>query len=438
MNGRVAAEEIFLAAVRSVLPSRLVRKHLELNEKGIRAGGKFFNHSNLGNIYLVGAGKASAMMAYEAEDILGDKVTGGHVVVKYGFSCALGRIGISEAGHPVPDRNSFFATGKILDIARSAGIDDLVICLISGGGSSLLADLPDGISEKSMMRMHGLLVNSGASIAEINTVRKHLSMVKGGQLARTVYPAHIVSLIISDVPGDRKDVIASGPTVPDPTTFIEAVEVLNKYDLLHLTPPDIKEYLRKGIKGIIPETPKPADKLFNNVMNIIVGNNRKALESASRKASEINIDALIVDDALQGDVSSVAEKIVAVAMAYQSDGGKVKPACLLFGGETTLRITGRGKGGRNQHLALLCSLLLKDKPGITVLAAGTDGNDGPTDAAGAVVDSVTYDMVVSMNLDIMKYKNDFDSWHFFQKAGGHIVTGPTLTNVMDIIIVIIQ
>lgn len=438
MNSRVAAEEIFKAGVESVSPSGLVRKYLEIDSKGITAGGKFFSSDLLNNVFVIGAGKASAMMASGVEDILGDRLTGGHIAVKYGFSCKLSRIKITEAGHPSPDENSYKATGEILDIANRAGNDDLVLCLISGGGSSLLADLPDGVSEENLKTLNNLLVNSGASISEINTVRKHLSSVKGGQLARAAYPAQLVSLIISDVPGDRTDVIASGPTVPDPTTFEEAMEVISRYDLVKSLPREIMTHLGKGIRGSIPETPKPGDVVFNNVTNIIIGNNRMALASACRKAEELNIKPVIVDDQLQGDVVVIAERIVTASLACRSDDAAVSPECLLFGGETTIKMTGKGLGGRNQHLALLCSSLLKGKPGITVLAAGTDGNDGPTDAAGAVVDSETSEVADSMHLDLQAFIDSFDSWHFFHVAGGHIVTGPTMTNVMDIIVVIID
>ena len=438
MNSRVAAEEIFKAGVEGVLPSVLVKKHLKRSKGGITVAGKFFSFRKLKNIYVVGAGKASAMMASSVENILGDHITGGHIAVKQGFSCILNRIRLTEAGHPVPDENSFRASAGILNIVAGAGRDDLVLCLISGGGSSLLADLPEGISGNSLMILNRLLVNSGASISEINTIRKHVSSIKGGQLARAAYPATLASLIISDVPGDSIDVIASGPTVPDPTTFKDALEVIGRYDLKTSLPGEILGYLLKGFEGSIPDTPGPGDRIFNNVTNEIIGNNRMALESASGKAQELNIHPVIADDLLQGDVAYATEKIVNDSLACRADKSIVKPACLLFGGETTLRMTGKGKGGRNQHLALLCSALLKGKPGITVLAAGTDGNDGPTDAAGAVVDYETSRVAANRHLDLQKYIDSFDSWNFFHKAGGHIITGPTMTNVMDIVVVIIE
>ncbi len=438
MNSRKVAEQIFIAGVESVLPERLIKEHVSLSDNKLIISSKTFDLDTIENIYVIGAGKASAKMADEVEKILGGRITQGHIVVKYGYSCKLKYIKVTEAGHPVPDSNGFRATRAVMELAGKAGPGDLVICLISGGGSSLLTDFPKGSSPEEMVRINDLLVNCGASITEMNAVRKHLSAVKGGQLARAAYPAELVSLILSDVPGDPIDVIASGPTTPDPTTFRQAVTVLESFNLTGSVPVGILKYLSDGIAGIRPETPKQADNIFERTRNILVGNNSMALEAACKKALEFNINAVIIDDELQGDTSSVAGYIIDTSLSFQSDKNEVKPVCLLFGGETTVKMTGKGLGGRNQHLALECSLLLHDHPGITVLAAGTDGNDGPTDAAGAVVDNTTFPSAVSKKTDPLKYLNEFDSYHFFKKAGGHIITGPTMTNVMDIIVVIVE
>jgi len=438
MNSRKVAEQIFIAGVESVLPERLIKEHVSLSDNKLIISSKTFDLDTIENIYVIGAGKASAKMADEVEKILGGRITQGHIVVKYGYSCKLKYIKVTEAGHPVPDSNGFRATRAVMELAGKAGPGDLVICLISGGGSSLLTDFPKGSSPEEMVRINDLLVNCGASITEMNAVRKHLSAVKGGQLARAAYPAELVSLILSDVPGDPIDVIASGPTTPDPTTFRQAVTVLESFNLTGSVPVGILKYLSDGIAGIRPETPKQADNIFERTRNILVGNNSMALEAACKKALEFNINAVIIDDELQGDTSSVAGYIIDTSLSFQSDKNEVKPVCLLFGGETTVKMTGKGLGGRNQHLVLECSLLLHDHPGITVLAAGTDGNDGPTDAAGAVVDNTTFPSAVSKKTDPLKYLNEFDSYHFFKKAGGHIITGPTMTNVMDIIVVIVE
>ena len=256
-------------------------------------------------------------MAAEVEKILGKRITGGHIIVKYGHSCRLKYIKITEAGHPVPDSNGFVATEEILNIAGKAKSNDLVICLLSGGGSALLTDFPEGSSPEEMMLLNDLLVKSGASIKEINAVRKHLSFVKGGQLARTVYPATLVSLILSDVPGDPLDVIASGPTTPDPTTFKQAMEVLERFNLMTFVPEGIKKYLEEGLKGNRPETPKQSDPVFKKTSNLLIGTNRLALEAAKLKAMEYNLNAVIVEDQLQGDIYTVAEYIVDTSLRYQ-------------------------------------------------------------------------------------------------------------------------
>ena len=438
INYKTIAEQIFLAGVESVLPSGLITKKMSLEDNSLIIGPQSYSMEAIENIYVIGAGKASAMMGAEVEKILGNRITEGRIVVKYGHSCKLKYIGISEAGHPGPDENGIKATREILKIAELANCNDLVICLLSGGGSSLLVDIPEGCSLKDIIKVSDLLINSGASISEINAVRKHLSGVKGGQLARVAYPAILVNLIISDVTGDPFDVIASGPTVPDPTTFLQALNVLATFGLTRIVPRGILAYLKRGVAGKKPETPKPGDPVFDNTFNILVGSNNVALEAARSKALEFNVNAVIVDYQLQGDTSTVAEYLVETALRFKNDKNEVKPVCLLFGGETTVKMIGKGTGGRNQHLALLSAMLLHNSEGITILCAGTDGNDGPTDAAGAVVDSDTISDANSKNIYAEKYLEEFDSFHFFKKEGGHIITGPTMTNVMDIIVVIVE
>lgn len=438
MNYRTIAEQIFLAGIDRVLPEKLITKDMVLKDNTLVIGNMSFSLEATKSIYVIGAGKASGMMASEVEKILGSRITGGHIVVKYGHSCKLKYIRISEAGHPIPDSNGFKATAAILKIAVKANSKDLVICLLSGGGSALLPDFPEGSSPEELIAINDLLINSGACIKEINAVRKHLSIIKGGQLARAVYPATLVSLILSDVPGDPLDVIASGPTVPDPTTYQQALDVLEKFLITGSFPEGIQTILKEGAAGLRPETPKPDDPVFEKTSNYLIGNNTLALEAAKQKALEYNINAVVIDNQLQGDTKSVSEYIVETALKFKDDKNEIKPVCILFGGETTIKMTGKGLGGRNQHLALLCAELLQNQPGITILSAGTDGTDGPTDAAGAVVDSDTLNSALSKNIDTAKYLNEFDSYHFFKKAGGHIITGPTMTNVMDIIVVLVS
>jgi len=358
MNSRAIAEQIFMAGIESVLPERLITGTMSLNDNCLTIGNHTLNLETIQNIYVIGAGKASAKMGSEVEKILGNRISAGHIVVKYGHSCRLKYINVTEAGHPVPDTNGFRATEDILKIAGKAGINDLVICLLSGGGSALLPDFPEGSSPEEMSGLNNLLVGSGAVISEINAVRKHLSNVKGGELARAVYPATLVTLMLSDVPGDLPDVIASGPTVADPTTFGQALEVIEKYNLRSLLPASVLKYLKDGASGIRPETPKPGDPVFSKTSNYIVGTNRLALEAARKKALEFNINSVIIDDQLQGDTLSVAGYLVETATKFQADMNEVKPVCILFGGETTVTLTGTGVGGRNQHLALTCAILL--------------------------------------------------------------------------------
>jgi hydroxypyruvate reductase/glycerate 2-kinase len=317
-------------------------------------------------------------------------------------------------------------------------VNDLIICLVSGGCSSLLSDFPEESSIADLVALNQLLLKSGADIKEINTVRKHLSKVKGGQLAKAAHPATVLSLVLSDVIGDPLDMIASGPTVADTTTFEDALSVLEKYKLVSGIPKSFLNYLENGREGIHPETPKPGDPVFNNVQNILIGSNKMALEACRQKAMAEGLDTFIITSELEGDTIEASNKIIDTALTFQNDHEIKKPCCLLFGGETTIKVSGNGTGGRNQHLALYAALLLKDKKEITLLSAGTDGSDGPTHAAGAVVDTETFKDASLKKLDIEKYLQNFDSFHFFQKGGGHIITGPTMTNVMDIIVVIIQ
>ncbi len=438
MNPETAAKQIFTAGIGSVLPDKMIRKHLSISGSNLTVGNLDIPLNEINNIYIIGAGKAGALMAAETEAILGSRITRGHVVVKYGSGCKLNQVIITEAGHPVPDKNGFAATKEILEIASEASGNDLVMCLLSGGGSALLADHPEGSSPEEMMTVNELLLRSGADIYEMNAVRKHLSVVKGGQLAKAVYPATLVTLILSDVIGDPLDVIASGPTVPDPTTFSDALDVLERYGLTDKVPVNILRYLKEGCLGMHPETPKEGDPVFAGTRNILTGTNLIALEAASARAAGMGLNTMILNSRLRGDVLKVSEYLIETALIYQFDKTVKKPACLLFGGETTVKVTGNGAGGRNQHLALNTSFLLEDKPGITLLAAGTDGNDGPTDAAGAVVNSATITRAMTMNIDPRKYLEEFDSYNFFKNAGGHIITGPTMTNVMDMIIIIVE
>ena len=432
---RKKAEEIFLAGVESVLPEKLIQTRIKRRDDVLQIAGKSYPLSRFRHIYVLAAGKAAALMAKETERILGDKITGGHVVTKYGHGTNLKYLKLTESGHPIPDAEGVKGTREMLDIARQAVEDDLVVCLISGGASALMADFPEGTTLDDLRHANELLVKCGADITEINAVRKHLSNVKGGQLAKTLYPATTVCLILSDVIGDRLDVIASGPTVGDTSTFADAWAVIEKYSLEDSFPPPMLNHLKNGLSGFIPETPKPDDVIFRNVQNYIIGNNLLALEGASRKAQELGLETHIITDKLKGDYTNVAGFILKTIENYQQANCK-KPVCLLFGGEPTVKVSGDGSGGRNQHLALYLSTKIDHEKHITILCAGTDGTDGPTDAAGAVVDNETIATAVKKNIDPRVFLQNYNSYHFFQQTGGHIITGNTRTNVMDLVVVV--
>ncbi|MBG0858323.1 MAG: glycerate kinase [Bacteroidales bacterium] len=438
MNWRETAKQIFIAGVTSVLPGKLIESHLSLKGNVLHLGNRYYDLDRIGKIYIIGAGKASAAMGHFVEHLLGDKIAGGHIVVKYGHYCRLRHVKVTEAGHPVPDENSFRATAEIIDLVKEAGENDLVICLFSGGGSSLLADVPERSVSFEIIRMNELLVKCGANINEINCVRKHLSKVKGGQLARHIWPASFINIIISDVSGDPLDIIASGPTVPDNSTFREALRVLEDYRIISQVPASILGYLYEGAQCLGPETPKPGDEVFKDSFTYIAGNNRTALNGSKEKAEDLGFNAFIVGEELKGDVNCAVTSISETINSFRNNNTLRRPVCLLYGGETTVKVEGKGMGGRNQHLALMAALRLQDMPGVTLLASGTDGNDGDTEMAGAVVDSETLHDALEQGIDPVSYLKEYDSYHFFKSAGGHVYTGPTLTNVMDMVVVLIE
>jgi len=436
MNKRQIALEIFMAGVESVKPDKLISKSIAYSMKALVINNKVFDLSAIQNIYVIGAGKASALMAQALESVLGSAIAGGHIVTKYGHSVPLQYIGVSEAGHPVPDENGLKGTAQMIEFVQKADKNDIVICLLSGGGSALLTDVPEGCMLADLASLNDLLLKSGADIGEINCVRKHLSAIKGGQLAKMASPAIVISLILSDVIGDPIDVIASGPTAPDESTFADAATVLSRYRLTSEVAPTILKIINEGVQGKRPETLKKDDPAVNQINNFIIGNNILALQAAKSKAENLGFYTQIETSTLSGNVEEIAPLIVEAAINCRNEHTGSK-TCLLFGGEPTVKISGDGLGGRNQHLALLCAKLLHNQAGITILSGGTDGTDGPTDAAGAIVDSETFNNAQRLNLDIDQYLQNCDSYHFFQQEGGLVTIGPTQTNVMDIIILLI-
>jgi len=438
MEEKEVAKKIFLAGVEAALPGKLIESNVTKNGNLLTICGWKLDLTPFKQIYVIGAGKASALMAAKLEDILGDSISAGTVIVKYGHGAVCKHIQVIEAGHPYPDQNGVDGTREIMELVKNAGQDDLVICLFSGGGSSLLADFPQGSKLDELIRLNQLFIPSGATIQEMNSVRKHLSGIKGGQLASMAWPAQLVSLVLSDVVGDPLDVIASGPTVPDPTTFEDAMNVIRKYHLTEKIPGRLLKRLIEGTEGKIPETPKEGDKSFGNVENHIIGSNRIALQNCRKKAVELGFETFLLKANMTGNTLVVAQETVRKAVKVLRQLKRRKKVCLLLGGETTLTVNGPGLGGRNQHFALVAAKALRGTEGITLLAGGTDGNDGPTDAAGALVDGSTWDNAIDQLLQPEAYLQNFDSYHFFKKAGNHLITGPTMTNVMDLVVVLIK
>jgi hydroxypyruvate reductase len=378
-------------------------------------------------------------MARAVEELLGGRATSGLIVTKYGHSKPLKKIRTIEAGHPLPDGSGLKGAGEILKIAAQAGEDDLLIVLLTGGASALLPAPAFDLTLKDKQKTSRLLINSGASINEINTVRKHLSLIKGGHLSRAAYPATVLTLVVSDVVGGSLSSIASGPTAPDPSTFGDAIRIIKDYRLAEKMPEKVMDILRSGSKGALPETPKPNDALFENSANIIIADNLSALQAAGKKARDFGLKPVILTSSMTGNTREAAGFFASVLKEIKSSGNPVKPpACVLMGGETTLKVTGKGLGGRNQEFSLALAAALKGEQGIYVLSAGTDGTDGPTEAAGAYAMPDTLNMAEAMRLEPAKYLTQNDSYNFFKRMDGLFVTGPTGTNVMDMVIGIVE
>lgn len=428
--------EIFWAALKAVDPYESTKHYTDSIRSACQNGG-------YDRLLVIGFGKASCTMAKAFEDRLKDLIARGIVITKYGH-CGQnrpGKIQVAEAGHPVPDENGLNGTKVITNLLESADENTLVVCLISGGGSALLVSPYDGITLSEKQNITELLLKAGADINELNTVRKHISEVKGGRLAEIAYPAKIMSLILSDVLGDRLDVIASGPTAPDKTTYNDALLVLRKYDLIDKAPESISEILFRGENDLIPETPKEGNTVFEKVENIIIGNNRKAIEAAKASAEALGLRTEILSSEISGEAGEIGKWLAGKVKELRngSGGQPFAPAlCLISGGETTVIVKGSGLGGRNMELALAFAIETEGMEGVTLLSAGTDGTDGPTDAAGAIVDGGTVARAKALGLDPAEYLGKNDSHSFFKTTGDLFFTGPTGTNVMDLQIMVLE
>jgi hydroxypyruvate reductase len=435
------AQALLQAALAAVEPGAAVRRyaqrHRDRSKDLLEMDGRTYDLATFERVWAVGGGKAAPAMAAALCGILGDRLSGGLVVTKYGHvdqRLNLGSVEVVEAGHPVPDEAGVAGAQRLAHLLARATERDLVIALFSGGASALLSLPAAGLTLSDIQQTTQLLLGSGATIGELNAVRKHLSQIKGGDLVRLAAPAPVVGLILSDVVGDPLDVIASGPTAPDPTTFADAWAVLERYGLVEHMPASVFARLQAGMIGELPDTPKPGHALFDRVQNVIVGSNRLAALAAVERARELGFNALLLSTFVEGEAREVAR--VAAALLKElvhHDRPISRPACLVWGGETTVTVRGSGLGGRNQELALAASLAIDGLPDVLLVAIGTDGTDGPTDAAGAVATGQTATRARALSLDPMAYLSNNDAYHFFDALGDLIHTGPTGTNVNDLL-----
>lgn len=431
LSSKDTVTEIFRSALKSADPYGAVRKYAD----SVRLS---YEKARYGRLVAAGFGKAACSMARALEEELGDLIEDGVVVTKYGHCKeTIRKFRVFEAGHPVPDEKGLEGTDHLVRLLRASGEDTLVVCLVSGGGSALLVRPHDRIPFEDKQEITRLLLMAGADIFELNTVRKHLSAVKGGRLAELAYPAGVISLILSDVIGDRLDVIASGPTSPDITTFRDALDVLGKYKLTARAPASVLDLLEKGARSAVPETPKEDNPAFERVENIIIGSNNTAVQAAAEKSRSLGLITEVVSSEIKGEAREVGRELAEKAKKLKKGGPSGLPACLVSGGETTVTVTGNGKGGRNMELALSFAMEVEGYEGITLLSAGTDGTDGPTDAAGAIVDGATIASAKASGSVAREYLKENDSYHFFKKTGGLLITGPTGTNVMDLQIILV-
>jgi glycerate 2-kinase len=413
-----------------------IRRHLRLDRDVLRADDLTYPLDRFRRILVIGAGKATAKMAETIEKMLGDKITGGLVIVPdYLRSLPKSdRIRYSLGSHPIPSRKNVEGVADMIDLVKNSGRDDLILTLLSGGASALMEYPIEEVTLDDEKRTTSLLLKSGANIRELNTVRKHISRVKGGRLAKILKPAQVLTLIVSDVIGDEIDAIGSGPTVPDPTTYDNAKHILTEYGLWSKIPAHVQNVIDRGTRGALPETPKVGDTGFRRVRNMIVGNNRESCRAAAAEMKRAGYGARILSTRLVGDANQLGRILASIMTGTRDNDTKSRPAALIAGGETTVTVKGRGKGGRNQELALAAALEIEGRKGVVIGSLATDGVDGPTDAAGALVDGTTVARGRRRGMDSQEYLDDNNSYRYFSRLGDLILTGPTGTNVNDIII----
>lgn len=436
MGLRRAAQAILREALAAASPGRLVTRNLRVRAGTIEAADVRYRTGGGRRIVLVAAGKGAVPMARSAVRTLGEHLSEG-VAVTSGKSEDLDRVRVRTARHPVPDARGLQAAKEVEQIARGLGREDLLLVLLSGGASALLPAPAEGLTLDDKQRTTELLLRAGATIQELNAVRKHLSRLKGGGLAAAAAPARVITLVLSDVVGDDLSTIASGPTVPDPTTFADAVEILSRRGLLSKVPKRVRARLEAGARGELAETPGAKEKLFRRVATRIVGSNRLSVEAAAREARRQGLRPLVLTTRLEGEAREAARVLVAILHeCVESGRPAAAPVCLLAGGETTVTVRGNGQGGRNQELAVTAAEALSGLPGPAVLASfGTDGIDGASDAAGGVVDDETTARAAALGLaPAAAFLHDNDTRNFLGPLGDLILTGPTGTNVGDVVV----
>lgn len=430
---RQDAHTLFQAGLVAVDPMEAIKRHVSLEGSLLQVGDRQYDLDGFDRVFVVGAGKAGASMSKAIEELLPGRINTGIVVVKHDHLLPTRTIELVEAGHPLPDEDGTVGARRITELVRTATGEDLVICLLSGGGSALLPAPVPGITLAQKQEITELLLASGATINQINTIRKHISTIKGGQLARSVSPATLITLILSDVIGDPLDVIASGPTVPDSDSFGDCWHILDTFRLKEKIAEPILSRFRRGMKGRLPETPKPGDPAFEKTQNIVIASNALALQAAAKKARQLQYNTMVLSTFIEGETREVAKVHAAILKEILKSGSPLpRPACVLSGGETTVTIQGDGLGGRNQEFVLAAAIEIAGMDNVVCFSAGTDGTDGPTDAAGAIADGATVSRARALSLDPQRALRNNDSYHFFDPLGDLLRTGPTNTNVMDL------
>ena len=433
---RADVGRIIHAGLEAVSPETCLKRALRFDCERLHVFEESIDLSHTKRIIVVGMGKASARMAASLEALLGERIDDGLVVTADGYGVPTKRVIIVEASHPVPDERGLKAAKRIARLVDEATEYDLVIVLISGGGSALLTLPSPGIALDDIKATNELLLRSGATIQEINTVRKHLSQLKGGQLAQRAFPATVLTLVLSDVAGDPLDAIASGPTVGDPTTYEDAAGILHNYGLWSEIPESVRNHIELGLSGAIPETPSPGEKVFSRVTTQIIGSGSLAAQAALNEARNLGYHTLLLTTTLQGEAREVGRVFAAIAREeIRSSQPLPLPALIVAAGETTVTVTGSGKGGRNQELALSAALGIEGLPGVVIASVGTDGRDGPTDAAGGIIDGETISRMRQQNVDPIQALAKNDSYHALSASGDLIITGPTGTNVADLCLI---